>query len=202
MSHEKGEAMAVTQHRTTIAEAADRLSTQLPGHRVEILQRRLTVTPPADGRHARTLTRLTVAFHKAGATEAGLEFLQGIGLWLPTGPDDYAIPDFSLVEEDFLDSKVQKNCYAPDVFRMIVEVTSSNWSDDIGVKVESYAKADIPVYVIADRHHDEVVVYTDPRSASYRLRRTFKRGSSVPLPEYIGVTLELPVDRLLDGDET
>ncbi|MFD9478693.1 hypothetical protein [Streptomyces nojiriensis] len=88
----------MTQNETTIAEAADRLSKELPGHRVEILQGRLTVTPLADGRHARTLTRLVVAFHRAGATEAGLEFLQGIGLWLPAGPDDYAIADFSLVE--------------------------------------------------------------------------------------------------------
>ncbi|WP_327254356.1 Uma2 family endonuclease [Streptomyces sp. NBC_01244] len=190
--------MAVIQHETTIAEAADRLSRELPGHRVEILHGRLTVTPPADGRHARTLTRLTVAFHEAGAAEAGLEFLQGIGIWLPTGEDDYAVPDFSLVEADFLDHKVTKNCYRPDAFRMILEVTSSNWADDLGTKVESYARADVPVYVIADRQHDEVVIYTDPRATCYRLRRTFKRGMTLPLPDYLGVTLELPVDMLLD----
>ncbi|WP_330297938.1 Uma2 family endonuclease [Streptomyces sp. NBC_00503] len=190
--------MAVTQHETTIAEAADRLSKELPGHRVEILQGRLTVTPPADGRHARTLTRLTVAFHEAGAEKAGLEFLQGIGIWLPTGEDDYAVPDFSLVEADFLDHKVTKNCYRPDVFRMILEVTSSNWADDTGTKVESYARADVPVYVIADRHHDEVVIYADPRGTSYRSRRSFKRGTTLHLPDHLGVTVELSVDMLLD----
>ncbi|UQX01622.1 Uma2 family endonuclease [Streptomyces sp. RerS4] len=190
--------MAVMQHETTIAEAADRLSRELPGHRVEILQGRLTVTPPADGRHARTLTRLTVAFHEAGAEKAGLEFLQGIGIWLPTGDDDYAVPDFALVEADFLDHKVVKNCYRPDVFRLILEVTSSNWADDIGTKVESYAKADVPVYIVADRHHDEVVVHTDPRGAGYRLRRAFKRGTSFRLPDHLGVPLELSVDMLLD----
>ncbi|MFF5445833.1 Uma2 family endonuclease [Streptomyces sp. NPDC012888] len=190
--------MAVILHETTIADAADRLSRELPGHKVEILQGRLIVTPPADGRHARTLTRLTVAFHEAGAEKAGLEFVQGIGIWLPTGADDYAVPDFSLVEGDFLDHKVTKNCYRPDVFRLIVEITSSNWSDDIGAKVEHYAKADVPVYVVADRHHDEVVMYTDPRATAYRLRRTFKRGTSVTLPEHLGVSVELPVDMLLD----
>ncbi|MET9469173.1 Uma2 family endonuclease [Streptomyces sp. NPDC006544] len=190
--------MAVMQHETTIAEAADRLSRELPGHRVEILQGRLTVTPPADGRHARTLTRLTVAFHEAGAEKAGLEFLQGIGIWLPTGEDDYAVPDFSLVEADFLDHKVAKNCYGHDVFRMILEVTSSNWADDTGTKVESYARAGVPVYVIADRHHDEVVIYTDPRRAGYHARRTFKRGMTFPLPDHLGVSLELSVDMLLD----
>ncbi|MFJ6798968.1 Uma2 family endonuclease [Streptomyces sp. NPDC091268] len=193
--------MAVIQHETTIAEAADRLSRELPGHRVEILQGRLTVTPPADGSHALSLSWLTEKFYDAGARKAGLRYVQGIGLWLPTGADDYAIPDFALVEADFRDHKVQRNCYAPDVFRLVVEVTSSNWSDDIGVKVDSYAKADIPVYVIADRHHDEAVLCCDPRDGTYRMRRTYKRGTSIPLPDSIGVSLELPVELLLDGDE-
>ncbi|MCX5199115.1 Uma2 family endonuclease [Streptomyces sp. NBC_00249] len=193
--------MAVIQHETTIAEAADRLSRELPGHRVEILQGRLTVTPPADGSHALSLSWLIEKFYDAGARKAGLRYVQGIGLWLPTGSDDYAIPDFALVEADFRDHKVQKNCYPPDVFRLVVEVTSSNWSDDIGVKVDSYAKADIPVYVIADRHHDEAVLCCDPRDGTYRLRTTYKRGTSIPLPQSIGVSVELPVDLLLDGDE-
>ncbi|KIX77762.1 Uma2 family endonuclease [Streptomyces sp. JL4002] len=191
--------MAVIQHEITIAAAAHRLSKELPRHRVEILHGRLTVTPPADGRHARTLTRLVVAFHEAGAAQAGLDFLQGIGIWLPTGPDDYAIPDFSLVEADFLGAKGRNNCYAPDVFRLVVEVTSSNWSDDLGTKAESYAAAGVPVYVIADRHHDEVVVCRDPRGGTYRLRTSHKRGTSVSIPEDIGVSLELSVDLLLDG---
>ncbi|MFD8952313.1 hypothetical protein [Streptomyces xanthophaeus] len=104
--------MAVTQHHTTIAEAADRLSEELPGHRVEILQGTLTATPPADGTHALALS------------------------WL-----------------------------------------------------------------VADRRHDEAVLHTDPRGGEYRSRKAFERGTAVPLPESIGITLELPVDRLLDGDE-
>ncbi len=87
------------------------------------------------------------------------------------------------------------------MFRLIVEVTSSNWSDDLGPKVDLYAGAGVPVYVIADRHHDEVVLHTDPRNGAYRLRQTFKRGTSVPLPKSLGVSVELSVDLLLDGDE-
>ncbi|MCJ0874153.1 Uma2 family endonuclease [Streptomyces sp. AP-93] len=185
-------------HRTPIAEAADHLSRELPGHRVEILLGRLTAAPPADGRHARTLTRLTVAFHEAGTEKAGLQVLQGIGISLPTGENDYAVPDFSLVEADFLDHEVTKNRFRPDAFRMILEIASSNWANDTGTKVESYARADVPVYAIADRRHDEVVIHTDPRATSYRLHRTFKRGMTLPLPDHLGVTLELPVDMLLD----
>ncbi|MFD4247166.1 Uma2 family endonuclease [Streptomyces sp. NPDC058525] len=193
--------MAVIQHETTIAEAADRLSRELPGHRVEILQGRLTVTPPADGAHAESLTWLIEELLTAGARRAGLKYLQGIGLWLPSGPTDFAVPDLSLVEADYRDAHVEKNCYAPHVFRMVVEITSSNWADDLGSKVDCYAQAGVPVYLVSDRRHDEAVVYTDPRGGEYRSRKAFKRGSSFPLPESLGITLELPVDRLLDGDE-
>ncbi|MBT2471223.1 Uma2 family endonuclease [Streptomyces sp. ISL-66] len=194
--------MAVIQHETTIAEAADRLSRELPGHRVEILQGRLTVTPPADGAHAESLTWLIEELFTAGARQAGLKYLQGIGLWLPSGPIDFAIPDLSLVDADFRDAHVEKNCFAPHVFRMALEITSSNWSDDLGTKVDCYAQAGIPVYLVADRRHDEAVLYTDPRGGEYRSRKAFKRGTSVPLPESLGVALELPVDHLLDGDQS
>lgn len=192
--------MAVIQHETTIAEAADRLSKELPGHRVEILQGRLIVTPPADGPHSETLTWLIEAFAAAGARKAGIKYLQAIGIRLPTG-DDAAIPDLSVVDADYRDAHLVSNYYAPHVFRMVVEVTSSNWADDLGPKVDCYAQAGIPVYLIADRRHDEVILYTDPREGEYRSRKPFKRGMSVPLPESIGIALDLPVDRLLDGDE-
>ncbi|WP_051338293.1 Uma2 family endonuclease [Streptomyces flavidovirens] len=188
------------QHELTLGEAADLLSRALPGHRVEILQGRLIVTPRPDGSHALSLTKLGRAFDRAGVEEAGLEYVQGIGLWLPGLPDDYAIPDFSVVDEDFRDALVQKNCYAPNVFRLVVEVTSSNWTDALGTKVESYAEAGVPVYIVADRKHGEVLLYSDPADGKYPPPQRYERGASVPVPASVGVTLELPVDTLLDGD--
>ncbi|NUR02736.1 MAG: Uma2 family endonuclease [Streptomyces sp.] len=193
--------MAVLQHELTLGEAADLLSRALPGHRVEILQGRLTATPPPDGSHALSLTKLGRAFDRAGLVEAGYEYVQGVGLWLPTLPEDFAIPDFSVVDEDFRDAHVTKNYYAPNVFRLVVEVTSSNWSDDLGPKVECYAQAGIPAYLVADRKHDEVLLYTDPADGKYPAPVRYKRGQSVPVPESVGVSLELSVDTLLDGDD-
>jgi Uma2 family endonuclease len=198
---EKEDAMAVMQQELTLGEAADRLARALPGHRVEILQGRLTVTPPPDGSHALSLTKLGRAFDRAGLVGAGYEYVQGVGLWLPTLPQDFAIPDFSVVDEDFRDAHVTKNYYAPNVFRMVVEVTSSNWSDDLGPKVECYAQAGVPVYLIADRKHDEALLYTDPADGKYSDPVRYKRGQSVPVPESVGVSLELSVDTLLDGDD-
>lgn len=99
---------------------------------------------------------------------------------MPSGPEDYAIPDLSVVEADIKDAHVMKNCYAAHVFRMVVEVTSTNWADDLGPKVEDYAQAGIPVYVVADRKHDQVLLCTDPGAASTRTRRTTSAGPRSP----------------------
>jgi Uma2 family endonuclease len=82
-----------------------------------------------------------------------------------------------------------------------VEVTSSNWSDDLGPKVECYAQAGVPVYLIADRKHDEALLYADPTNGKYPDPIRYKRGQSVPVPDSVGVSLELSVDTLLDGDD-
>ncbi|MFE2421276.1 Uma2 family endonuclease [Streptomyces hokutonensis] len=192
--------MAVMLHESSLAEAADRLWEELPGHRVEILNGSIVVTPPPDGSHQETLTRLIEDFADAGARQAGLRYVQGIGLWLPTGPDDYAVPDFSVVDADFMDALVEKNCYAPHVFRLVLEVTSSNWTNDTATKVDIHARAGIPVYVIADRRHDEVLLYSNPADGKYPDPERYKRGQSIPVPESVGVALDLSVDVLLDGE--
>ncbi|MBV2355963.1 Uma2 family endonuclease [Streptomyces sp. J2-1] len=191
--------MAVLQHEPSLSEAADQLARVLPGHRVEILQGRLTVTPPPDGSHALTLTKLGRALERAGIEGSGVDWVQAVGLWLPTLPEDFAIPDLSVVDDDFRDAHVTKNFYAPHVFRLVVEVTSSNWSDDLGPKVECYAQAGIPAYLVVDRKHDEVLLYTDPLDGAYPEPQRFPRGRTVPVPKTVGVQLDLLVDTLLDG---
>ena len=182
-------------------EAETWLTRELEGYRGEILYGRLTATPWADGAHQLALTHVARRFFKAEARQAGLECLLGIGLWLPTGPDDFAVPDLSIVETDFLDTCVQHNCYASRAFRLVLEVTAGNWSDDLCTKVECYAQAGIPAYLIADRKHDEVLLYQDPADGKYPDPVRYKRGQTVPVPESVGVTLELSVDTLLDGDD-
>ncbi|WP_274561548.1 Uma2 family endonuclease [Streptomyces spiramyceticus] len=193
--------MAVILHEMTTAEAADRLSSQLPGHRVEILKGSIIVTPPPDGPHQESLGELSYEFRRSGGRETGLKEIQGIGLWLPSGPDDYAIPDLSIVDADYKDALVEKNCYAPHVFHLVLEVTSSNWGNDLATKVETYAESRIPVYVVVDRKHDQVLVHTDPEGDKYGTVVPYKRGTSVPLPASLGVDVAFSVDLLLDGGE-
>ncbi|MET8828332.1 Uma2 family endonuclease [Streptomyces sp. NPDC004610] len=191
--------MAVLQQVPTLGEAADWLARALPGHRVEILHGRLTATPSPDGSHALSLTKIGRGLDGAGIVGSGAEHVQGIGLWLPSLPEDFAVPDLAVVDDDFRDAHIKKNYYAPNVFRLVVEVTSSNWSDDLHTKVECYAQAGIPVYLVVDRKHDEVILYTDPADGKYGGRECFGRGGRVPLPASVGVEAEFVVDTLLDG---
>ncbi|MDH6217366.1 hypothetical protein M2283_004694 [Streptomyces pseudovenezuelae] len=54
---------------------------------------------------------------------------------------------------------------------------------------------------MADRKHDEILLHRDPVKGKYPAPGRYKRGQSVPVPESVGVTLDLTVDTLLDGDD-
>ncbi|MFE4973975.1 Uma2 family endonuclease [Kitasatospora sp. NPDC056651] len=181
----------------TPLEAAELISKQLVGHRVEILGGQITATPPPDGQHGDTLTSVSVPFLVAGLHGEGTRVIQGIGLWLPDGPSDYAIPDLSIVDADYADHVVEHNCYDPVIFRLVLEVTSPNHLVDLKIKPTLYAEAGVPVYVIVDRKNLKVMVLTDPRDGDYRVHAVHHPGQSFTLPESIGAAVTLSVDDVL-----
>ncbi|MEV5580769.1 Uma2 family endonuclease [Streptomyces parvus] len=181
----------------TLLETANRLTEQLPGHRVEIIGGVITVAPPADGPHARALTKLMRPFISAGLDDGESEVLQGVGLWLPGGPQDFAIPDLAIVDADFDDHLIKNNSYDPACFRLVLEVTSGNYQNDLRNKVTAYAQAKIPVYVIVDRKHSRVHVLTEPLPAGYDRHEVYAPGQQAPLPASIGAELSLDVDEIV-----
>ena len=181
----------------TLLEEADRLMELNPGYRVEIIGGILTVTPPPDASHARALTKLMAPFVAAGLDDGETDVLQGIGLWLPDGPEDYAIPDLSVVDADIDDHLIDFNCYDPVAFRLVLEVTSSNYNNDLRAKAVAYAQARIPVYVIVNRKHQRVHVLTDPVEGGYTSHRTHAAGELATLPDTLGAKVTLDVDQLL-----
>ncbi|ARH92966.1 MULTISPECIES: Uma2 family endonuclease [Streptomyces] len=178
-------------------DVANRLMEQNPGHRVEIIGGVIVVTPPPDAPHARALTKLMRPFLEAGLDDGETQVLQGVGLWLPDGPEDYAIPDLSLVDADIDEHRAENNCYDPAVFRLVLEVTSSNYNNDLKAKVVAYAGAKIPVYVIVDRKHDRIHVLTDPAEDGYDSHRVHAPGEQITLPRSLGAEVKLDVEALL-----
>ncbi|AVZ75060.1 hypothetical protein SLUN_25610 [Streptomyces lunaelactis] len=187
----------------TLLESANELMERLPGYRVEIIGGNIIVAPPADGPHARALTKLMRPFITAGLDDGETEVLQAIGLWLPTGPEDYAIPDLVVVDADFDEHLIENNSYDPACFRLVLEVTSSNYNNDLKNKVAAYAEAAIPVYVIVDRKNDRVHLLTDPvpGEATYENHTLHARGHQATLPDSIGAKVTLDVTALLQAGE-
>lgn len=182
-------------------ETADSLTEQLPGFRVEIIGGVITVAPPPDGNHASVLTDLMIPFLAVGVHGQDSRVLQNVGVWLPAGPEDFAIPDLSLVDADFEEHLMQYNCYDPAVFRLVLEVTSSNYQQDLRNKVTAYAQAKIPVYVIVDRKHNRLHVLTDPVAGEYAGHRIHAPGEQIVLPESIGAEVKLDVSAVLKAGE-
>ncbi|MDU8995041.1 Uma2 family endonuclease [Streptomyces mirabilis] len=188
------------EDRPLIAEA-NLIMESLPGRRVEIIGGQILVTPSPDVAHARALKKVTRPFESAGLDEGETEVLQGIGIWLPGGPEDYAIPDFCLVEADIDKNLIENNAYDPVAFRLILEVTSSNWRTDLRAKVTAYAEAKVPVYVIVDREHQRLHVLTDPAGDTYATHRVHAPGEIVILPRSIGAEVTLDVNEILKAGQ-
>lgn len=181
--------------KSALRTEAERLAEKLPGYRIEIIGGELTVTPPPDGPHGDSLSDLFVAFMALHGTESRV--IQGLGVWLPDGPDDFAVPDLAVVDADYRDHLVEENCYEPTVFRLVLEVTSSNYGNDLKKKVAAYAIAKIPVYVIINRKKDRIHVLTDPFANEYRNHQLFSPGQQVTLPDSIGAEVTLDVEAIL-----
>ncbi|WP_406332453.1 Uma2 family endonuclease [Streptomyces sp. NBC_00203] len=184
--------------RSLIAEA-NRIMDRLPGRRVEIIGGLILVTPSPDVAHARALKKVTRPFEAAGLDEDETEVLQAVGVWLPDGAEDYAIPDLCVVEADIEEHLIENNCYDPVVFRLVLEVTSSNWKADLRTKVIAYAQAKIPVYVIVDRKHQRLHVLTEPTRDEYATHRIHAPGEVVTLPDSIGAKVTLDVTEILEA---
>ncbi|MFE6159169.1 Uma2 family endonuclease [Streptomyces sp. NPDC056486] len=176
---------------------ANLLMDRNPGHRVEIIGGQITVTPPPDGAHARALTDLMVPFLGAGLHGVESKVLQGIGLWLPTGTEDYAIPDLAVVDADFEEHLIENNCYDPIAFRLVLEVTSTNYQNDLRAKVAAYAAAELPVYVIVDRKHQRLHALTNPSGDEYATHQVHAPGQLLTLPDSIGAKVTLDVTEVL-----
>ncbi|WP_328679842.1 Uma2 family endonuclease [Streptomyces sp. NBC_01261] len=185
--------------RPLIAEA-NLAQERLPGHRVEIIGGLILLSPPPDGAHAAALTDLMVPFLAAGLHGTESMVLQGVGLWLPSG-EDFAIPDLALVDADFQEHLVENNCYEPIAFRLVLEVTSSNYQSDLRTKVAAYAGAAVPVYVIVDRKHQRLHVLTDPATGEYTNHRIHAPGELVTLPDTLGAKVTLDVAEILKAGQ-
>ncbi|MEV5148257.1 Uma2 family endonuclease [Streptomyces sp. NPDC052727] len=180
---------------------ADEIMERHPGYRVEIIGGHLLVTPSPDAPHARALTDLMIPFLAAGLHGAETEVLQSVAIKLPTGAEDYCIPDLVVVDADIDDHFIENNAYDPVCFRLVLEVTSGNWRDDLKTKVGAYAEAKVPVYLVVDRKHQRLHVLTEPAGNEYTNHRVHAPGETVTLPDSIGAEVALDVEQIIKAGQ-
>ncbi|MEU3857945.1 Uma2 family endonuclease [Streptomyces sp. NPDC028722] len=180
---------------------ADEIMERHPGYRVEIIGGHLLVTPSPDAPHARALTKLMRPFIAAGLDDGETEVLQSVAIKLPTGAEDYCIPDLVIVDADIDDHFIENNAYDPICFRLVLEVTSSNWRDDLKTKVGAYAEAKVPVYLVVDRKHQRLHVLTEPEGNEYASHRVHAAGETITLPDSIGTGVTLDVEQIIKAGQ-
>ncbi|MEN8649361.1 Uma2 family endonuclease [Streptomyces sp. 21So2-11] len=87
----------------------------------------------------------------------------------------------------------QSEWATPEGVLMAVEVTSHDADTDRRdrhEKRDGYATAGIPVYLLIDRDNDTLTVHSEPENGAYRQHPTYPYGTTVVLPDPVGITLQ------------
>jgi Uma2 family endonuclease len=162
-----------------------------PGSRAEILRGAIYVSPSPMSRHNLLFSKLARMLH-AVADENDWAITTNESIKLPA-TDEAVIPDLIVIPSDELDSDTEW-LIEPDALQLVVEITSaSTRSRDLTIKLESYAKANIPIYLIVDRLDGEgtVTVHHQPDGTGrYLQRRTVPFGDSLQLPKPFDIELD------------
>jgi Uma2 family endonuclease len=157
--------------------------------RVELIRGEVVKMSPIGNPHNASIDRANRAFVNATGENAIVRVQGSVRLSLYDEPQ----PDVVLLKprDDFY---AEGGAHAADVL-LIVEMADSSLRYDQKVKAALYDEMAIPEYWIADLKGENILVYSDPHEASYRLVRQYRRGEFIE-PELLP-NCRIPVDSLL-----
>lgn len=163
------------------------------GLRLEFLYGKLGVKPVPDGVHSEIIMWLQ-GLCMQYRPELGL--YGGLGLKIETYRRGRAIPDGALAPRGQFVSAGE--WAEPEGVLMTVEVTSHDRDTEQRDRVDkprAYAESGIPVYLLIDRDHRKVTVFSKPSAGVYRHENSVAFGETVVLPE--PVRIEFDTQQLL-----
>jgi Uma2 family endonuclease len=161
------------------------------GFRAELIEGEVIVSPPADGKHERYISKIVGQVIRESATEMDLSGNKG--LRLPRGgrcPKNHVIPDITFAPEGLDVFDVAPPWMDPDGVAMVVEVTSSKPLQDRVAKRHCYALAKIPLYLLVDRDEAQVTLFSTPENDNYTESQSVAFGKPLPLPEPFAFELD------------
>ncbi len=162
-----------------------------PGSRAEILRGAIYLSPTPMSRHNRLYAKLSRQLSEV-TTELGWEMVNTETVLLPA-TDEAAVPDMVVVPDQVLDDHDDWRL-PPDDVQLVAEITSdSTRKRDLTFKLESYAKANIPIYLVIDRFDGEGTVTVHHRpdgTGRYLQRQTVPFGKPIRLPKPFDIELD------------
>ncbi|GAA2336372.1 Uma2 family endonuclease [Streptomyces kunmingensis] len=155
--------------------------------RPEYIEGAVSVPPQPNDQHNDGAFELSYQFRVAGIRLVGMN--NGYRAAHKDGRTmALVIPDFyvrrrrpSDLDESY--RRAHKGWYPIDMVALVGEVTSSNHETDTGPKLRTYAAADVPVYVLIDRHAKTATCHSVPVDGHYTTRTEVDLGRPLPLPE-------------------
>lgn len=166
------------------------------GSKVEIIEGIVTVSPPPSKDHNTTAALLQRRLYTK--IPESWELYQTLGLEVP-GAQGLFVPDLAVLP---VESVVGSGNRVPaDEAELVVEITSkSNANHDRIKKVQGYARAGVPLYLLLDPWHSgrpTATLYGAPEDGTYRVLASVEYGEKLTLPEPFDLTLDtgvFPVD--------
>lgn len=167
-------------------------SMQIPeDFHVEIIEGQIVMSP-----QRATHWTIILLFSQALLTECGPapgRVLSDVRIDFPGPLNGYA-PDVALLTED---SATGGPKYHHSQVQLVVEVVSqSTRRDDYGIKLTTYATAEVPTYVIVDPTTAWIHVHSQPHQGHYTRANTYAFGTPLPLaiPPVTVDTSDWPLD--------
>ncbi|EST37168.1 hypothetical protein N566_14420 [Streptomycetaceae bacterium MP113-05] len=161
------------------------------GFRAELIEGDIVVTPPPDGDHEECIGDVQGQISRGSETPMRCYGNKGLKISRPDlQHGDRVIPDMTVAPEELRLFRGADPWVSSAGVALVVEVTSSRPGRDRELKRRSYACGQIPLYLLLDRDHGTVTLFSEPDARDYVQALRFPFGKPVPLPEPFGFDLD------------
>jgi Uma2 family endonuclease len=164
-------------------------SLDIPGHRVELLDGQVTVSPTASRPHSRIVQRIQEALW-VRIQEHGWEMHANLTLHV-AATRERLVPDLWICRPDapqFDENEV----YGHGALLVVEVISPASRHRDLVEKARAYAQAGVPLYLVVDpcAVPAALTLHSDPHGDAYRSRAHAEAGNALGMPEPFSIELD------------
>jgi Uma2 family endonuclease len=165
-------------------------SLDIPGHRIELLDGQVTVSPTASRPHSRIVQRLQEALWER-IQEHDWEWHANLTLHV-AATRERLVPDLWICPPDapqFDENEV----YGQGALLVAEVVSPTSQHRDLVEKARAYAQAGVPLYLVVDpcAAPAKLTLFSRPRDDAYRSRAEAVAGKALMLPDPFRIELDV-----------